>query len=427
MVLNIVLGLLAALSLLVLLWQWIVARRFPLHQRQANPSVAPGITLLKPLKGCDQTTEGCLRSWFEQEYGGPIQILFGVASAEDPVCAVVNRLIREYSDLPGSSQTTAELVVCGPLLGPNAKVSKLVQLEELSQHDLLVVSDADVKVPSDFFSNFIQPLTRRDSDKLPIGLVNCFYRLANPVNRAMRWEAIAINADFWSQVLQAQSLKPIEFALGAVMGIHKRQVLEIGGFKSLVDCLADDYQLGNRLAQKGYRIEIATVPVECWSEPMDWRDVWKHQLRWARTIRVSQPIPYFFSILSNATLWPLLWMVTKPSPISAVFAAVCLYFRMLIAVDLQRRLLQPEMNTDEELLDRAEKAQRSGQEETESKILWSAWMAPVKDILQTAIWFLSFLGNQIEWRGERLRLRRDGTLESCRVDNVSYSDRKAAK
>ena len=442
MVLNIIFGLLALLSLLLLLWQWVVARRFPLHQRHANPSVAPGITLLNPLKGCDPATEACLRSWFDQEYRGPIQILFGVASAEDPVCAVFNKLIREYRGLPGSSQTTAELVVCGPLLGPNAKVSKLAQLEELAHHDLLVISDADVKVPPDFLSNFIQPLTRRTSDlkrgtpapspvarhpSPTVGLVNCFYRLANPTNRAMRWEAIAINADFWSQVLQAQSLKPLEFALGAVMGIRKEQLQEIGGFGSLVNCLADDYQLGNRIARKGYGIQIATVPVECWSEPMDWRDVWKHQLRWARTIRVSQPVPYFFSILSNATLWPLLWLAVKPSPASAVFVALCLYFRMLIAVDLQRRLLQPEMNTDEELLERAEKAQRSGQEETESKILWSAWMAPVKDLLQTAIWFLSFMGNRVEWRGETLRLRRDGTLEGCRVDNVSYSDRKAAK
>src|ERR1035437_635368 len=115
----------------------------------------------------------------------------------------------------------------------------------------------------------------------------------------MQWEAIAINADFWSQVLQSRSLKPLDFALGAVMATRRRQLEEIGGFAPLVDCLADDYQLGNRIARRGHPIALSPVVVECWSAPMGWAAVWKHQLRWARTIRVCQPAPYFFSLLSN--------------------------------------------------------------------------------------------------------------------------------
>src|SRR5262249_27245117 len=134
------------------------------------------------------------------------------------------------------------------------------------------------------------------------GLACCFYRLPNPSTLAMQWEAIAINADFWSQVLQAQSLKPVDFALGAVMALPRSCLEEIGGFKTLVNCLADDYQLGNRIARRGHAITLCPVVVDCWSDPMDWAAVWKHQLRWARTIRVCQPLPYFFSVLSNATL-----------------------------------------------------------------------------------------------------------------------------
>ena len=125
----------------------------------------------------------------------------------------------------------------------------------------------------------------------------------------MRCEAIAINADFWSQVLQAASLKPLDFALGAVMLTRRKLLAEIGGFTVLANCLADDYQLGHRIAQNGHRIALCPVVVECWHPPMNWYGVWKHQLRWARTIRVCQPVPYFFSILSNATLWPLLWLI----------------------------------------------------------------------------------------------------------------------
>jgi ceramide glucosyltransferase len=125
------------------------------------------------------------------------------------------------------------------------------------------------------------------------GLVNCFYCLANPATPAMQWEAVAINADFWTQVLQARSLKPVDFALGAVMTLPAAQLKSIGGFAALADYLADDYQLGRHLARQQKRIEFATVVAECWEAPMNWRQVWAHQSRWARTIRVCQPGPFF--------------------------------------------------------------------------------------------------------------------------------------
>jgi ceramide glucosyltransferase len=398
-VLNIVLGALAFLSLFLLLWQWLVAVRFPLHRRVADLSFCPPITLLKPLKGSDETTEASLRTWFSQDYAGPVQILFGVASADDPVCAIVRELLVEFPS------KDSQLIICGHLLGANAKVSKLAELERLAKHEILIISDADVRVPTDFIANIVTPFSSMESRLQPVpssiqnpkskiqnppGLVNCFYLLANPSTLAMQWEAVAINADFWSQVLQAQSLKPIDFALGAVMATRKQQLSEIGGFAALADCLADDFQLGNRIARKGYNIAISTVPVECWSEPMSWAAVWKHQLRWARTIRVCQPLPYFFSILSNPTLWPLLWVALKPSPISLGFLLLCLFIRVITAWHLQRRLSPPR--------------------KTPWDTTFPPWMPPIKDLLQSAIWLLAFMGNHVEWRGQRMRLRRDGTL-----------------
>jgi ceramide glucosyltransferase len=373
--LNILLGLLALLSLVLMLWQWNVARRFPLHQRPASAPFAPGVTLLKPLKGCDSTTGECLRSWLTQQYAGPIQILFGVASPEDPVCAIVQSLKAEFPKLD------IQLVVGGSLDGTNLKVCKLQQLEKLAAHEVIVVSDADVRVPPDFLANVVAPLEQPGT-----GLVNCFYILANPATLAMRWEAVAINADFWSQVLQSLSLKPMDFALGAVMATRRKNLAEIGGFASLTDCLADDYQLGHRIALKGHRIALSPVVVECRSESMGWSEVWKHQLRWARTIRVCQPLPYFFSILSNPTLWPLLWLVCCPSRYSLAFVILCAALRVITALNLQTRL-------------------------TRLPQPWSAGqMALAKDLLQFALWLMAFAGNHVEWRGARMRLRPDGTL-----------------
>ena len=370
---------LALLSLALALWQWLAAIRFPLHRRVTDFSFAPAITLLKPLKGGDATTVESLQSWFNQHYTGQIQILFGVADASDPACKIVRELIEKNPGLD------AQLVVCAESPGANGKVSTLIQLERLVKHPLILVSDADVRVPPDFLVNLAAPL--RDPKN---GLVNCFYRLANPVTTAMRCEAIAINADFWSQVLQSTNLKPLDFALGAAILTRRELLEEIGGFAALVNCLADDYQLGHRIAQRGHRIVLCPVVVECWDAPTNWRDVWKHQLRWGRTIRVCQPVPYFFSILSNATLWPLLWLIVSlvwsKTFCFPLIALACLLIRIGLAKNLQRRFT-PGDNT-----------------------LVPPWLVPVKDLLQAAVWLGAFIGNTVEWRGQRMKLRRDGTL-----------------
>ena len=331
------------------------------------------------MKGCDATTADSLRSWFNQDYAGQIQILFGVASADDPVCNIVRELLEKN---PGRD---AQLVVCGEPLGANAKVSKLIHLERQAKHALILVSDADVRVPGDFLANVVAPL--RDTR---VGLVNCFYRFANPTTTAMRWEAIAINADFWSQVLQAIDIQPLSFALGAAMLLRNDTLKKFGGFNVLSDCLADDYMLGRNFSRRGHRIALCPVVVECWDAPMNWSEVWKHQLRWARTIRVCQPVLYFVSIFSNATLWPLLWLVVSLAPAKTfcapLTAAAFVLIRICLAQNLQRRL-------------------------TPDKILVApAGLVPVKDLLQVAIWAGAFLGNTIEWRGRKMKLRPDGTL-----------------
>ena len=369
---------LAALGLALVFWQWLAAVRFPLHRRGPDSAFSPGITLLKPLKGADATSRDSLQSWFRQDYAGPVQILFAVAEAADPAVPVVRQLLAEH---PG---VNAQLVVCGPLVGANAKVAKLAQLERLAQHGLLLVSDADVRVPPDFLANVVQPLAEPKN-----GLVCCFYRLANPVTAAMRWEAVAINADFWSQVLQSATLKPLDFALGAVMLARRGAVAEFGGFAALADCLADDYQLGHRIAARGHGIALCPVVVECWDAPAGWRAVWNHQLRWARTIRVCQPAPYFFSVLANGSIWALALLAVaaaKPSPGLALAAGAGLLVRIGLAQDLQRRFTPAR------------------------RLVSPAWLVPVKDVLNFGLWLGAFAGNTIEWRGRRMRLKPDGTL-----------------
>jgi ceramide glucosyltransferase len=379
---------LAVLSVVLLLWQWIAALRFPLHEPVKDKSFNPPVTLLKPLKGCDSETRRCLESWFEQDYGGPVQLLFGVASREDAVCDLLSEVIAQF---PAAD---AQLVICDAMLGPNAKVSSLIQLEAVAKHEIIVISDADVKVPKELLSNVVAPLAKED-----VGLVNCFYRFANPTTLAMRWEAIAVNADFWSQVLQSRTLKPIDFALGAVMTTSRTLLKQSGGFETLVDYLADDYQLGNRIARKGKRIALSSIVAECWEAPRGWSDIWQHQLRWARTIRICQPVPFFFSILSNATLWPLLlftsMVLTRHSyrhSLNLLLLPLLLGFslRLFVALKLEERLTR------------------------EDEHYTYFWLIPVKDLLNVGIWAFAFFGNEVQWRGERFIVLPGGKLQKQR-------------
>jgi ceramide glucosyltransferase len=379
MVACVILGILAGVSLCLTLWQCFEACGYPIHRRTAKAGFAPSLSILKPLKGTDAETEACLRSWLAQDYAGPLQLLFGVAAPDDPVVAVVERLRREFPN------RNTELVVCSERLGWNAKVSKLTQLQLRARYDTLVVSDADVFVPADFLASLVADFTSPE-----VGVVNPLYALASPHTLAMRWEALGVNADFWSNVLMSRRLGPMRFALGAVIALRRADLDAIGGFAAFVNHLADDYEIGRRVTARGLSVAICPVVVECREAEQGWRAVWRHQLRWSRTIRVCRPVGYAASIVSNATLWPLLWLAVCPDFGTAVFAGGALAARILTALVSQRRLTR-----------------------SWAHLSWF-WLAPVKDALQVALWLLAFTGHKVEWRGERYRVQRNGELVPVR-------------
>ena len=360
--LTTVLGVFACLSFALYVWQFLLGTRFPLGLGSKATSF-PGITILKPLKGYDSETETCLRTWLEQDYSAPVQILFGVASEDDPAIGLVRNKLG------------SEVIICPKILGANAKVSTLSQLEPLIQHDLIIISDADVAVPEDFlrqvaaFFGLEQP-----------AMASCLYRLAGATNVAMRLEEFTVNSDFWSQVLQSLALKPMNFALGASMMITRPALAQLGGFRAIVDYLADDFQLGHRVHGK---VALCPVVVECRSSPTTWHQVWTHQVRWARTIRVCQPMPFFFSILSNSTLWLAVWAASG----AWVPALTMLALRSLGGAGLEGRF--------------------TGRFHASSLVL-----APLSDILRSLFWFLAFAGNRIHWGGRYFRVARGGKLFS---------------
>ena len=381
---------LAVLSFGIVTWQFIAAQRFPLHRRSPNPGFAPGITLLKPLKGLDPDhSERCLTSWLTQDYAGPLQFLFVVADANDPVVPLVQRLIAAHP------HRDARLLIFPELVGANAKVSKLAQAEGLIAHDLVLVSDADVLAPTDLLSQMVLPL--QDAG---VALVHSFYRSANPSNAAMEWEATALNADFWSQVLQSRMLAPMDFALGAAMLVRRSALVGIGGFRALADYLADDFQLGYRIAAAGGRIELTPVVVECLDAPTGWKTIWSHQVRWNRTIRVCRPGPYIASILANGTLWNALaaavvwWHPGLSSQERRPWLG--LFMGLIIARSLMAQLLAQQL------------AAVPGRPSRGDSFVFG--MAAAKDLLGAAVWVAAIFGNTVHWRGIDYSVDREGRL-----------------
>jgi ceramide glucosyltransferase len=377
---------LAVVSLGLNLWQWFAACRFPLHQPVPTSSQLASVTLLKPLKGFDAHTEACLRSWLAQEYPAPLQVLFGVKEPSDPVCALARRLVAEFP------QCNARLVICPESPGANPKVSTLIQLESLIEGEVVVVSDSDVMAPQNYLKQAMTIL-QRDG----VGLVNSFYRLANPENHPTWIEAIAINCDFWPQVCQSNSIRPMKFALGAVMASRRETLEKIGGFKELVDYIADDNRLGLLVHRTGQRVELTNAVVDCYSAPMTLKRVWDHQLRWARTIRACEPMPFFFSVLSNLTVWLFFVLgatLLAPLPerhrvIVLLAVSLLLMVRCKITGIYGRKLGCPMPG-----------------------FIFLVPLVLAKDALNLACWLFAFLGNGITWRDRQYRIICGGRLRA---------------
>ena len=334
---------------------------------------------MKPLKGCDETTRASLESWLKQDYAGTTEILFGVADANDPVCEIVRALMAAHPDC------RAQLMIGKNLAGPNAKVAKLAQLEKLAVHDLIVTCDADVRVPPDFLASFVAPLRNEKT-----ALVNCFYRLANPSTRAMQWEAVAVNADFWSQVLQSQTLKPLDFALGAAILVRRNALKEIGGFEALVSCLADDFQLGRRVVRNGHCIALCPLVVECWDIAQGWSPGLEAPAALGTNHSRLPARGIFFQHFIKCQLMAALVAVRSVLAGNYIFAPLStflfLLLRILLAQNLQRRFTP------------------------QRRLVSPFWLVLEKDLIQAAIWLAAFLGSTVEWRGRKMKVRSDGTL-----------------
>jgi ceramide glucosyltransferase len=351
------------------------------HPPPPAPPVAtgPGITVFKPLKGLEPLSRECLTSFLTQDYR-PYQVLFGVRDEDNPVVALLGELQQAYP------QSDMEIVVCPEELGLNPKISTLQQLMPRARYDLLVVADGDVKVGSDYLSQIAAPFREPE-----VGLVSCPYRAGRPRTLGAALEALTIAADFIPSVAAAVSVEQIRFALGATMAVTRQALTASGGFAPLADFLADDYQLGFRVASSGFQVKLLPYVVETNNPELSLAAYLAHQLRWARTYRICRPGGYLAYGISHALVYSLaILLATGLAPWAWGLAAATLCMRLVLAVFSERLCLKGELPW------------------------WAFALLPIKDLFSFGLWLASFLGSRVTWGEHDFRVTREGKLATLK-------------
>jgi ceramide glucosyltransferase len=358
---------------LLCLWS---ARAF-LRERKAGRGVSPTqalppVSILKPLKGTDPDIYESFRSHCRQDYPEH-EIIFGVSDPDDPAVASVLQLQREFPE------RSICLVVCTNRLGANVKVSNLEQMLSAARYQHLLVSDSDIRVEPDYLRRIMAPLTDER-----VGMVTCLYRGVPARTLGSRLESLGISTDFCAGVLVARQLEGgLRFGLGSTLAFRRADLDRIGGFKSIVDFLADDYELGRRIAGLGLHVLLSDVVVETHLPAYDLRGFLSHQLRWARGVRDSRAGGYIGLVSTYGLMWGLFALIAGgAAPWSWAVLGVTVLLRLAVALAVGSAVLE------------------------DRQLLRSLWLLPVRDLAAVLVWIASFAGHTVTWRGDRFELRK---------------------
>ena len=312
-------------------------------------------------------------------------MLFGVSSPDDPAVPAVLQLKAEFP------VRAIRLIECPQRLGTNGKVSTLVQLAAQAHHNFLLINDSDITVTPNYLARvmacFHPAAAKAAQPQPPVGLVTALYRGRAHLTLASRLEALGIATDFMPGVLISKMLEGgLHYGLGSTLAVSREALERAGGLLPLVDCLADDYELGARVARAGYSIALSPEVVVTSIPAYSWRSFVHHQLRWARTVRDARPAGYAGLIITYGLSWALLNLIASGlSPLSLWLLALSFFLRLAQAMTVGAEVLG------------------------DHQVLPNLWLLPLRDSVALGIWVAGLAGNRIVWRGEQFVLK-NGSL-----------------
>ncbi|MCL2659982.1 MAG: bacteriohopanetetrol glucosamine biosynthesis glycosyltransferase HpnI [Acidobacteriaceae bacterium] len=352
------------------------------RSRALDNSCTPDVSILKSVKGLDPRMYDGFVSHCRQQYAGRFEIVFGVSSLDDPAVHEIERLRAEF---PGCA---IKLVECRERLGTSGKVSNLIQMQREASYGVVLINDSDIRVSPQYLARVMACFADER-----VGMVTAPYRgmteeLTNQgATLWARLEALGISTDFFPGVLVARKLEGgVHFGLGSTLAMRREALERSGGLEPLVECLADDYEMGARIAAAGYKIELAPEVVETTVPAYSFRGFAEHQLRWARTVRDSRKAGYLGLVITYALPWALITCVASGFALwSFSWLSLVALMRVAVALSVGVGVLR------------------------DRQVLRDLWLLPLRDCFGLFFWAWSFASDTIVWRGERFRLK-DGRL-----------------
>lgn len=359
------------------------ARFFRRERAKKVPDFSPPVSLLKPVRGIDFASYENFASFCDLDYPS-YEVLFCVNDLSDPAVPLIERLIKQFPN------RKIRLLSGAPQLGSNRKVNNLVLLTKEAQHDILIQSDGDVRVGPHYIRELVAPFANPS-----VGAASCFYRAVAQQNLGAELEAVGAASDFFAGALVADWKEGVTFALGASVVTTKSWLNKIGGYEVLVNLLADDYELGNRIHKAGGKVLLSREPVWTMYPAQTARGFWEHQVRWARTIRLCRPAAFLGLLFTHGLPWALLAAAVAPNrPIAAayLFSYLVLRFTMAWTVGIWGI--------------------------ADQVLLRKLWLIPLRDAIHFVVWLASFASNRVTWGDSQFELK-DGHMIEIRSTTKS--------
>ncbi len=349
-------------------------RFFGRERRRVLPYYTPPVSLLKPVRGVDFGSYENFSSFCHQDYPD-YEILFAVNEESDPAVPLIRRLEAEFA------ARRIRLLVGAEQVGANRKVNKQIRLMREAQHEILVLTDGDVRVGPHYLREVVAPFADGK-----VGAVTSFYRGIAERSIGAEMEAIGASSDFFAGVVVAEWKEGMTFALGASIVTTKSWVRKIGGFAAIANQHSDDYEVGHRIAKAGGEVLLSREAVWTMYPAQGLRGFWEHQLRWARTVRLCRPWSYLGMIFTHGLPWCLL---------AAFVAATARWTLLAVAYLVAYVVLRIVMawtvgvwGVGDDLLRRR------------------LWLIPIRDAIYFFVWLASFASKKITWGGEEYTMEK---------------------
>jgi len=339
-----------------------------------DDAFAPPVSILKPVRGVDSEAYDNFASYCRLNY--PVyEIIFAVTDPSDPIVPVIEKLQRDFPN------TRIRLATSVERLGQNHKISNLYRLVKEAQYELLVMSDSDVRVGPDYLRELVGAFADPE-----VGAVTSFYRCAGGGTLAADLAMLGMCSDSLPSALIARKLEGgVQFAFGWTMATTKERLAEIGGWESMADHHSDDFELGNRIARQGHRVEIMREAVSVVFPKETLQQLFGQELRWAIGLRNVRPFAYAGMIFTHGLPWMVLAAIVAGAAgwtgIAVAYLAAYLILRISVAWTAGVWGLHDET------------------------IVKKLWLLPLRDAVTSVVWTLGLVSDRINWRGSEFRVK----------------------